>query len=684
MSKPASCGHCGHTEPESAQITEGRIALVGHPNVGKSVVFNRLTGSYVTVSNYPGTTVDVTRGIGRLQGRSWQVIDTPGVRTLSPQSEDELATRDLLLRERPDMVVQVADAKNLKSTLMLTAALADLGLPMVLALNMSDEAESRGYRCDAGRLSAILGVPVVETVATTGEGMEELKAALPRAAPGRRVAYCSELESALRRLEGSAAAGGSSRLVGLALLSGDESIVEFLSAPGVSGAGVPLRSERGCGPQPDLRGAPEMMADALARGRELRRPFVRPPELVLHADREAWAMGVVGEVQTRSQAERPGWIQALDKWSMRGMPGYAMVACTLLVMYYFVGVLAAGEGVDFMENTLFGGYINPAAVRLVKAAFPFPFIQDLLVGEYGVVTMALTYALAIVFPIVTAFFLFFGCLEDSGYLPRMSAMLDRAFRLVGLNGKAVIPMVLGLGCDTMATLSTRILDTRKERLLATMLLTLGVPCSAQLGVIMGILAKHGWREWAVWLAAVGGTTLAAGWAAAKLLPGARAPFIMEIPPLRVPELRNILLKIKVRLVWYLKEAVPLFILGTLALFLLDRIGVLQRVEILLSPVTTTLLGLPRETAWCFILGFLRRDYGAAGLFVLAEKGLLDSRQIIVSLVAITLFMPCLAQFLVMVRERGTRTACLISAFVFATAFAVAAALNLFLKSTNLI
>lgn len=627
---------CGHEEYEDAAVVEGRLALVGHPNVGKSVVFNRLTGSYVTVSNYPGTTVDVTRGVGRLQGRTWQVIDTPGVRSLTPQSEDELATRDLLLREKPDLVIQVADAKNLKQTLMLTAALADLAVPMVLALNMSDEARSRGFRCDTRRLARLLGVPVVETVAVTGEGMEFLKTALAQAAPCRGPVYLTEIESALRALQGP-------RFLALARLCGEA-------------------------------GADE----------ELRRGFVRPPELLVHAGQEAWALDLISQVQTRTQSDRPGWLQALDLWTMRGLPGYAMVAATLLVMYYFVGVLAAGRGVDLMQNVLFGRYINPAATRLVHAAIPSAFLQDMLVGRYGAVTVALTYALAIVFPIVTAFFLFFGCLEDSGYLPRLSAMLDRAFRLVGLNGKAVIPMVLGLGCDTMATLSTRILDTRKERLLATMLLTLGVPCSAQLGVIMGILAKQGWQSWAVWLAAVGGTTMAAGWGAAKLLPGARAPFIMEIPPLRIPQLGNILLKIKIRLVWYLKEAVPLFILGTLALFFADRIGLLQRVEALLAPVTTRLLGLPRETAWCFILGFLRRDYGAAGLFALAEKGALDARQIVVSLVAITLFMPCLAQFLVMVKERGTRTATLISAFVFATAFAVAGALNWLLKSANLL
>lgn len=649
----SKCSHCAPSEYETARVTDGRLALVGHPNVGKSVIFNRLTGSYVTVSNYPGTTVDVTRGLGSFGGRSWQVIDTPGVRSLSPQSEDELATRDLLLREKPDLVVQVADAKNLRQTLMLTAALADLGLPMVLALNMADEAAARGYRLDARRLAELLGVPVVETVATSGTGMEALKAALAAAAPPKPAAYDPAIESAARQL----AAGAPNRLAALALLSGDSTIAAFLPGGGA--------------------------AEAETAGR-LRGAFVRPPEMLVHSGREAWAVDLVAQVQTRARAGGGGWLQVLEKWSMRGLPGYALAAGAMVLMYYLVGVLAAGEGVDFMENTLFGAYINPAVERLVNASLPWAFARDLLIGPYGLVTMALTYALAIVFPIVTAFFLFFGVLEDSGYLPRLSAMLDKAFRLVGLNGKAVIPMVLGMGCDTMATLSARILDSRKERLIATMLLTLGVPCSAQLGVIMGILSSHGALEWTIWLTAVGGTMMAAGWAAAKLLPGARSPFIMEIPPLRVPEAGNILVKIKTRLVWYLKEAVPLFLAGTLALFLLDRVGALKSLEALLAPLTAGLLGLPPETAWCFILGFLRRDYGAAGLFDMAAKGALDTRQVVVSLVVITLFMPCLAQFLVMVKERGAKAALLISAFVFTAAFAVGAALNQLLVVTKLI
>ena len=654
----------GHIEHESAQATNGRIALVGHPNVGKSVVFNRLTGNYVTVSNYPGTTVDVTRGVGRFHGRTWQVIDTPGIRSLTPQSEDEIVARDLLLREKPDVIVQVADAKNLKGTLMLTAALADLGLPLVLALNMSDEAISRGFRCDVRRLSALLGVPVVETVATTGQGMERLKTALAQAAPPRPVEYSGEIEAAARTIREALPAGNFRRFIGLSLLAGDTTVAAFLIT------GLPP--------------APQALAPALQDAARLRERFFQPPEFLLHAFQESWALNAVAATQTRSLPGRPGWIQFLDRWSMRGLPGYALVAAAITTMYYFVGVLAAGHGVNFMENILFGRYINPAAIRLVKAAVPFPFLQDMLVGPYGAITMALTYALAIIFPIVTAFFIFFGFLEDSGYLPRLSAMLDKAFRLVGLNGKAVIPMVLGLGCVTMATLGSRILDTRKERLLATFLLTLGIPCSAQLGVVMGILAEHGWREWTLWLATILATMLAAGWGASKLLPGARAPFIMEIPPLRIPQAGNILLKVKARLAWYLKEAVPLFMLGTLVLFISDRLGVLKTAESLLAPVTTRLLGLPKETAWCFILGFLRRDYGAAGLFALSKQGVLDPRQIVVSLVAITLFLPCLAQFLVLIKERGTGKACLISGLVFAVAIGVAAALNVFLNLTNFV
>jgi ferrous iron transport protein B len=254
---------------------------------------------------------------------------------------------------------------------------------------------------------------------------------------------------------------------------------------------------------------------------------------------------------------------------------------------------------------------------------------------------------------------------------------------MGLNGKAVLPMVLGLGCDTMATLTTRILETRKERLIVTLLLALGVPCSAQLTVVMAMLSGLSPLAVAIWAGVVIGVMLLVGRLAARILPGRGSDFVLELPPLRVPRIGNILIKTLARIEWYLREAVPLFVLGTLMLFVADRLGLLPFVEKTAEPVLKGALGLPRETAEAFVVGFLRRDFGAAGLFDMARQGRLSPIQIVVAMVTITLFIPCIANFFMIVKERGWRTAVAIAAFIVPFAIGVGAAVNLGLHALSL-
>jgi ferrous iron transport protein B len=250
---------------------------------------------------------------------------------------------------------------------------------------------------------------------------------------------------------------------------------------------------------------------------------------------------------------------------------------------------------------------------------------------------------------------------------------------MGLNGRAVLPIILGLGCGTMATLTARILDTKKERILVTLLLALAIPCSAQLGVIMGMLGSLSGKALMIWLAVLLFVMITVGFTASKVIPGSRSPFIQEIPPIRLPQISNILTKTLARLKWYLKEAVPLFIAGTLILFISDKMGVLVKIERLLSPLVVNMLGLPEKATEAFIIGFLRRDYGAAGLYHLSKTGALDGIQILVSLVVITLFVPCVAQFFVTIKERGMKTALLIGGFVFMFAFLIGGVLNTALR-----
>ncbi|HEY6041439.1 MAG TPA: nucleoside recognition domain-containing protein, partial [Anaerolineae bacterium] len=362
--------------------------------------------------------------------------------------------------------------------------------------------------------------------------------------------------------------------------------------------------------------------------------------------------------------------------------GLPILFLVLLGMYLFVGRLGAGTLVNFIEGTLFGEWVNPVVSQFIRALIPFELVQDLLVGKYGVITVALTYGFAIILPIVFTFFIAFGLLEDSGYLPRLAVMADRIFKTMGLNGKAVLPMVLGLGCDTMATMTTRTLETKKDRILVTLLLALGVPCSAQLGVVLGMLAGLDARATLIWTGVTAAVLIAVGWLAARLIPGSTSDFILELPPLRMPKVSHLAIKTLARLEWYLKEVLPLFIFGTLVLFVLDRLNVLTALERAAEPLIVNWLGLPAQATEAFLLGFLRRDYGAAGLFLMAREGLLTPDQIIVALVTITLFVPCIANFFVMVKERGLKTALAITAFIFPFAFFIGGLLNSILRLWN--
>jgi ferrous iron transport protein B len=369
----------------------------------------------------------------------------------------------------------------------------------------------------------------------------------------------------------------------------------------------------------------------------------------------------------------------LGNLSIHPFWGLPILLFILWMTYEFVGVFGAQTCVKFLEETLFGKWLLPPVISLFHRFIPVPFFQELLIGPYGIVTMALTYAIAIVLPIVGCFFLVFGLMEDSGYLPRLAVMTNQIFKKMGLNGKAVLPMVLGLGCDTMATMTTRILDTEKDRTIVTLLLALAVPCSAQLGIILGMFAGLPAFYFLMWIFMIGGILILVGYLASRVIPGEGSDFILEIPPLRIPLLSNVVVKTLARIEWYLKEAVPLFILGTLLLFGLHKTNLLTLLEKAATPVIVHFLGLPAKVTEAFIIGFLRRDYGAAGLFVLAKEGQLNPHQILVSLVTITLFLPCIAQFFMMVKERGLRKALGISAVVMPIAFGAGGMVNFLLK-----
>ena len=660
--------------PEEKEIKEGakrrrqrrrqgqsydKVILIGNPNVGKSVIFGLLTGKYVTVSNYPGTTVEVSYGNISIGDRRLTLIDSPGVNNLTPMSEDEQVTRDILLKERPEAVVLVADAKNLKRTIMLLVQLAEMELPCILDLNMEDEAKARGIEIDYRELSAILNVEVIGTVAPQRKGISRLKETIlkPRL-PSLEMKYHPVIEEYAAWISDILPeANISGRSIALMVLAGDESLKDWLVTN--LGAG-------------DIKKLEDLRDEAYSRLKE-------PVSYVISNTRIRFAEELVAKVQKQSKTRTGAVIQSLNRWTMHPVYGILILLLAVAGFYLFVGKFGAGVLVDFFQNIIFGQYLDPAIRKAVTVLIPAGLFQEMLIGRYGIFTMALTYAVGIILPITTTFFIAFGFLEDSGYLPRLAVVSDRAFRYIGLNGKAILPMVLGLGCGTMAAMSTRILETKREKIIATFLIALAIPCSAQLGVVFGMLGLMSVRAALWWSGCIILVLILTGYLASKLVPGERPDFFMELPPLRVPAMGNILMKTLGRIEWYLKEAVPLFVIGTLILFALDRIQALGRLEALASPIVVNFLGLPAKTTEAFLMGFLRRDYGAAGMFDLARHGLLNENQVIISLVTLTLFVPCLANFFMIIKERGMKTAALMMALIIPFALLVGGALNFILN-----
>jgi ferrous iron transport protein B len=704
--KPGVSCHGGEgLSPRAAKALHGlpKVVIVGSPNVGKSVIFNYLTGAYATVANYPGTTVEVSRGKARLSGTDFEVVDTPGMYSLLPITEEERVARRILLSEHPELVLHVVDARNLDRMLPLTLQLVEAGLPVALVVNILDEAERAGLTLSLERLSAHLGLPVVGTVAATGRGMKELlrliyerrfpvSAACPAggdpaaAAPlktGCGGVKCTTCPHALLAAEGAGlvrppAPGFPGKLYRPALQAMVDEVANLLRAEyRLSRSAMALLLLQSDPEVAELVRASETRPvwQAIARLlAEAPSTFDEPLPYVVALDRQAALqplLSAVMQVPAVSQRSFADWLSAFTMRPATGIP------LLLLVLYFglyqFVGVFGAGTLVDFLEEVVFGRYLLPPVVALVKDLLPWTVWQDLVVGEYGLLTLGVRYAVAIILPIVGTFFLFFSLAEDSGYFPRLAMLVDQLFKRIGLSGRAVIPMILGLGCGTMATMTTRILETRRERLIATFLLALAIPCSAQLGVILALLAGQP-LAMAVWAGMVLGIFLLVGWLTARLLPGTGPSFYLELPPLRLPKLSNVLAKTAARMKWYFLEVFPIFLLASVLIWVGRLTGLFGWLVGLLAPVVRA-LGLPGETAVVFLFGFFRRDYGAAGLFDLAKGGALSVQQLTVAAVTLTIFIPCVAQFSVMLKERRAKTALAMAGFIFPFAFAVGYALN---------
>ncbi|MCE5191910.1 MAG: ferrous iron transport protein B [Actinomycetia bacterium] len=578
-----------------APTTARTIVLAGNPNVGKSVVFGALTGTYVDVSNFPGTTVEVYRG----RRGDLEIVDTPGVYGVGSLNDEEAVARDVILTA--DAVVNVVDAVHPERDLFLTLQLVDMGLPVIVALNMADEARKQGVVIDRDLLEDLLGVPVVETVAVKGAGIDELLARLPEARPGRA-------DPALDAEVLPLAARTGSRAEAVLVLEGDAVVAER--------HGLAPRASGDC----------------------------------VYAARRARVNDIVGHVLTTT-TEGAGLGTHLSYLMMHPLTGIPMLGALLWLMYKVLGQWVARDLVGLTEGTLMKGYYEPFVRGAVAHVFAAGTAANtFLVGEFGILTMTVTYLLGVILPLVAGFYLLMALLEDSGYLPRIAALADRALTSLGLNGRAVIPLILGLGCVTMGTLTTRILGSKRERFIATALMAIAIPCSAQIAVITALMARVGGWYALGYFAVLLVIFVVVGTVLNKLTPGVSTDLLIDLPPLRVPRIGNVLRKSGMKVWHFMKEVSVFFLVGAAVISVLSITGALAWVQTVAQPLTVGWLHLPKEAATAFVMGFVRRDFGAAGFFTMH----LTSAQLLVAMVTITLFVPCIASVMVILKERGWR------------------------------
>ncbi|MDP2916355.1 MAG: nucleoside recognition domain-containing protein [Dehalococcoidia bacterium] len=470
--------------------------------------------------------------------------------------------------------------------------------------------------------------------------------------------YDEALESALSRIESllKGSYGVSRRAIGLLLLQGDRQVEKQVSEQDA----------------PSFAGIQGIVAEARAR-------YNQPLSYVIALRQQHEVKRILSATVTAKAKVGAGFAERLSRLMMSPITGVPILIIVLyLCLYQFVGVLGAQVAVKYIEDTIFGEWINPWVTELVTTYVPVTLVQDLFVGEFGIITLGVRYTFALILPIVTTFFIAFSIIEDSGYLPRLAMLIDRVFKFIGLTGRAVIPMVLGFGCDTMATIVTRTQESKREKVITTLLLALAIPCSAQLGVVFAILSGNV-MALLIWVLAVFLIFLLVGYLAGKVIPGERSSFYMEVPPLRWPKLSNVMVKTLARLQWYFLEVFPVFIIASILLWAGKLTGAFDYISSGLEPLVR-FIGLPPETSTIFLYGFFRRDFGAAGLYDLNEAGILVGVPLVVSAVTLTLFVPCIAQFSVMVKERGVKTAVAIALFIFPFAFLVGFVLNWALTS----
>lgn len=584
---PLLGNHCGGGAKIDVKGLK-KILLMGNPNVGKSVVFSRLTGANVVSSNYPGTTIDFAKGVMRIKDKKITLIDVPGTYSLEPTNKaEEIAVKML---EDGDLVINVVDATNLERNLYLTLELIEKGKPIAVALNLWDDTKHKGITIDNQELERLLGVPVVPTVALTGEGIKTLVSRLEEAAP---------------------------------------------------------------------------------------------PEMKQRTEAERWAE--IGEIIKKVQKvehKHHTFLEMISDLTIKPSTGLPIALGVILFTFFIIRLIGEGLIVYILEP--FFELYRPVAMDISNALGP-GLMRDILIGELiegeidyvqsmGLLTTGLYVPLAMVLPYIIAFYLMLSFLEDVGYLPRLAVLVDNVFHKIGLHGHGIITVFLGLGCNVPGALSTRILETRKQRFISATLLAISIPCMAQTAMIFGILGSYGVQYVMIVFLALVIIYVFAGLLLNRFIKGESPELFMEIPPYRRPDLTALLKKAWMRIRSFLTEAVPFVFLGVFIINILYATGVIDALGTIFSPVISGMWGLPKDATGALLVGFLRKDV-AVGMLLPLD---MSPMQLVVAATVLTVYFPCIATFVVLLRELGVKDMIKATGLMIITALIVGGLMRLIL------
>ncbi len=567
-----------------------RILLVGNPNVGKSALFSRLTGIRIIASNYPGTTVGFTKGYMKLGEEQAEIIDVPGTYTLEPTSKAEEVAVEML--KEGDSVINVVDATNLERNLNLTLQLLERQIPVIVALNIWDDARHRGINIDVAKLEELLGVAVVPTVGVTGQGIREL----------------------FRRL-----------------------------------------------------------------------PEAKVPKTTYSGSDERWARvgDIVSQVQSLSHRHHT-WRDVLEDASNHPVGGAFIALVVLFAAFWFIRFIAESI-IGYVANPLFEWLWTPLLMRVSLALGAGGFWHSVLIGNliageidyfqsFGLLSTGFYIPFGAVLPYIVSFYLALGILEDVGYLPRLAILMDTIMHRLGLHGYAIIPTILGFGCNVPAVMATRILESRRQRFIAATLISIGVPCAALQAMIIGLVGQQGGQYVAMVYGSLFASWVIIGLILNRTVKGFSPELLVEIPPYRLPPWRVITEKLWLRVSGFIKEALPIVLSAVLVVNILYTLGVFDAIANIAAPIVSGLLGLPKETVVALVIGFLRKDVAMGMLAPLA----LTAKQLVISSTVLAMFFPCVATFVVLARELRTRDTLRATAIMVAAALIVGSLQNLIL------